>query len=377
MDILHPIYIFIFIVLLVTFLISDTLPQKQTNSILWFCAVLMIIACGGRDWVGADYPVYREMYEVGFPLYTSYSDVLDKALFRPNAMDIEWAFVLLNKLVFDFGLTFYTMTFIMAGVSITLQLKTFLKYSAVPVLSFLFYYMATYFFTESGQMRQGMGTAICVFSIRYIIKRDIKGFLLCMYFALGMHKSTVVFIPAYWLVKLPLDGKKWIPIIILAMISAPFQIYTLFGGFISSIAPQDVSSAYTGYSKDTYYGQEMKSGLGDVINLTWMTFMLLYDKKAERKIPYYEYYRNLSFFGLCLYYVFRGNTIFATRLPGSYMSYTGFFAVPGVAVAVGTELFRIFRVGFITYFVAFSYAFASMNARSGHFTLSTYKNILW
>jgi hypothetical protein len=356
---------------------SERMNASNTQKTLWFTAFLMIIAAGGRDWVGADYPVYRSMYNFGFPNFTTYEDVWNKATFQPNTMDIEWFYVLVNKILFDFRMSFHVLTFLLAIASISMQVSTFHKYSALPVLSMIFYFMPIYFITDCGQMRQGIGTAICIFSIRYIVERKVWKFLLCIFFALGMHKSTIIFLPAYWIAALPINGVRWIPIIVTCMILAPFKAYALFGGLIESIAPQEISDSYTGYSADKYYGNELETGLGDVINLFLIILIILYDKKGEKKIYYFEYFRNLALFGYCLYYIFRGNAIFATRLPGVYMAFSGYFAIPGIMMAMKKEIFRVLKLGFIVYFLLLCYAFSKVNAVKGSFTKDKYHNILW
>ncbi len=377
MHILHPIYLIIFAILLLTFLVSRNLEPNEGKRFVIFSAILMIIMAGGRQDVGADFPVYSRMYYIGFPNYTTYADVWRKATFQPNTMEIEWIYVLINKVFFELRFPFFFITFLMVILSISLQFDTFFRYSEIPVLSALFYFMAIYFFTDSGQMRQGLGTAICVFSVRYIIRGEKWKFLLCVLIALGMHKSTVIFLPAYWIARLPLTGNQWIPILITSVILAPFEVYNLFGGVLTALTPQDVSSAFEGYSNDTYYGNELKSGLGDAINIGFILLILLFDRVAQRKIAYYEYFRNMALFGFCLYYIFRGNAIFATRLPGVYIAMAGYFAVPGIVKALNREMQIVMKLGIVTYFLLFYYAFSSVNADRARFTYGKYDNIIW
>lgn len=377
MHLLHPIYLVVFVLLLAGFAMSSSINKRSMKLMLYFCAFLMIIAAGFRTDVGADYPVYNRLYWLGFPNYTTYLDVWKKATFQPNTMEIEWLYVLLNKIFYDVGLPFFMITLVMAFSSVSLQLNSFLKFSELPVLSMLSYFMAIYFFTDSGQMRQGIGTAICVFSVRYIIKRDLWRYLICMFIALGMHKSTVIFLPAYWIATLPFMNKQWIPILITCIILAPFQVYNLFGGIITSLTPQDVSNAFEGYSNDTYYGKEMQTGAGDLINIFFIFIILIFDKTAQRRIAYYEYYRNLALFGYCLYYIFRGNTIFATRLPGVYIVMAGYFAVPGIVEAVSEQTKVLLKTVLISYFLAFCFLFSKVNADRARFTIDKYENILW
>lgn len=377
MHLLHPIFLIIFLAMILLFFTEEKLSDSAQKYSMIFIGILLVIGAGGRDWVGADFPVYYRMYFDGFPNFTTYADVWHKATFQPNSMEIEWLYVLLNKIFYDLRMPFFMITMVMIIGSVWLQFSTFRKYSAAPMLSLLFYFMPLYFFADCGQMRQGMGTAICIFAVRYIIKKDLKTFLIVMFFALGMHKSTIVFLPAYWIAKLPLNRNMWIPILIGSVLLAPFEIYNYFGSFFSALAPQDVSNAFEGYSNDSYYGQEMKSGLGDVINVFWIIFILVFDKKAQEKMPYYEYYRNLALFGYCLYYIMRGNMIFATRLPGVYLAYSGYLAIPAILMSMKNEMKTAMRLGFVTYFLLFCFAFSKVNAEKGRFTSNTYHNIFW
>lgn len=56
-------------------------------------------------------------------------------------------------------------------------------------------------------MRQGISIAIVLFSYRFIINRQVKYFLFCMILATILHKSTLLFLPVYWLY-----GSKYINI---------------------------------------------------------------------------------------------------------------------------------------------------------------------
>ncbi len=146
---------------------------------VFIAGALIIFAVGFRSDVGADYPVYRTLF-AGFALYTDYGQVFDKALFRSSTEEIEWIFVLINKLVFDFGMPFYVVTLIMAIITVTLKFTTIYRNVAFPALALLFYFMPIMFFEDSGQMRQGLGIAVCVFSFKYIKERNLIMFLLCM-----------------------------------------------------------------------------------------------------------------------------------------------------------------------------------------------------
>ena len=126
MPILHPIFILIFVFLAFASYYEIFKLEKKQSVFVWVAGILIVIAVGFRLHVGADYPVYKMLFS-GFAIYTTYGDVLDKALFRPNTEEIEWIFVLINKIVFDFGFPFYIVTFIMALISVSLKFATIYK----------------------------------------------------------------------------------------------------------------------------------------------------------------------------------------------------------------------------------------------------------
>lgn len=376
MPILHPIFIVIFLFLAVASYWEIFKLEKKQSIFVWIAALLIIVAIGFRLDAGADYPVYRMLFS-GFAIYTSYADVLDKALFRENAEEIEWIFVLINKLVFDFGFPFYIVTFIMALIAVSLKFTAIYKNVAYPTLALMFYFMPIMFFEDSGQMRQGLGIAVCVASFKFIKDRNLFMFILCMYIALGFHKTSIIFVPAYWIVKIPMNSKRIFWVLVVALLSSPFELYRLGGGIFGSIAPDDLSGAYTGYLDDRYYGTEVETGLNDIVKLFFIGILIKYDKEGCDEVWWYEYMRNLAVFGMALFYFFRSNQIFAVRLPGAYMFFVTMFCMSNLVYAVKGRRRQFLYLGFMTYFVAMFFYFGKGNGDKGRFSSDKYTNALW
>lgn len=376
MPILHPIFITIFLILAVASYMEVFKTENRQSIFIWIAGFLMVIAVGFRIDVGADYPVYRTLF-AGFALYITYGDVLDKALFRPNTEEIEWIFVLVNKLIFDFGMPFYIVTLAMAIITLSLKLTTIYKNVEFPALAVLFYFMPIMFFEDSGQMRQGLGIAISVFSFKFIKERNLLMFLLCMYIALGFHKTSIVFIPAYWLVRIPLNKTRIFWILVISLLLSPLELYKFGGSLFESIAPQDVGGAYTGYLNDHYYGTEVETGLNDIVKLLWIIILIRYDDDGCENVWYYEYMRNLAVFGLAMFYFFRSNEIFAVRLPGAYLFFLTMFCLPNLVYAVRDSVKRMLYFGFMTYLIMMFFYFGRGTADRGRFTAGKYQNVLW
>lgn len=373
---LHPVFTLLFVFMAVSSYVELYVLKKKTPIFLIIAAISLIILSGFRYFVGADYPIYKNLY-VNFPIYATYQDVWDKALFRPTSEQIEWIFVLINKVLFDMGMPFYMVTFVMVLMSVTLKFTTIYQNLALPILGAFMYFMPLFFFEDSGQIRQGMGVAVCVFSFRYIKSRNLWMFLLMIYIALGFHKTAVVFLPAYWIVKIPMNSTRIITVIILAIILSPFEVYRVFGSLIDTIGTQDVSGGFMGYVDDSQFGQAVDFGLSDIVKVFFIYLLVKYDKDACREILYYEYMRNLAVFGLFLFYIFRENRIFAIRLPGAYMFFMSVFVVPSIIYAVRQEVQKKLYMIFILYLILMYFNFSKGNGKGGNFTFGRYQNVLW
>lgn len=73
---------------------------------VWIVVFGMIVFVGFRDWIGADYGAYVQMYEY-FGQRTAYSTVYNKAFFSGSErLEVEWLYVLIGKYVYDFGFPF-------------------------------------------------------------------------------------------------------------------------------------------------------------------------------------------------------------------------------------------------------------------------------
>lgn len=376
MSILHPVFILIFLFLAFASYWEVFKLEKKQSIFVWIAAVAVVVAVGLRLDAGADYPVYKMLFS-GFAIYTTYGDVFDKALFRPNTEEIEWIFVLINKLVFDFGMPFYIVTLIMALLAVSLKFTAIYQNVAFPSLALLFYFMPIMFFEDAGQMRQGLGIAVCVASFKFIKERNLFMFLLCMYIALGFHKTSIVFLPAYWIVLIPLNSKRIFWVLLIALLSSPLELYRLGGDLFSSLAPDDLSGAYTGYLDDRYYGTEVETGLNDIVKLFFIGILIKYDKEGCDQVWWYEYMRNLAVFGLALFYFFRSNEIFAVRLPGAYMFFVTMFCMTSLVYATKGRARQILYAGFMTYFVAMFFYFGKGNGTKGGFSADRYTNVLW
>ena len=369
---LHPAFTALFI-LLILFSFQEVYRSEEKKSALaiWFIAVFMIVLVGFRGNVGADYPIYRSFYSLYFPT-VDYSQIVDRMFFRQSSIDIEWMYVLLNKWVFAFGGPFQTFTLVSAIITIGVKLRIYYQNSLYPIFTVLLFFIPGFFIADSGHMRQALGMTMCLVSYQFIKSRKFWWFLLCLYVAYGFHKSAIIFLPAYWLVLIPMNSNRIFYAIIACVILSPFQVYNLFSGFLSGLNLQDVSNGYNGY-----IGYEDKaSSFMDGVMVLNSLLVIAYDKVASKKIWYYEYMRNIVVVGVCLYFIFRDNPVFSTRLVGVYISFTCII-IPNIIASLNLNMKRVWHLFFVGFMIFYYFVFASYQGNAGRFTPDRYQNFLW
>ncbi|SFI43675.1 EpsG family protein [Halpernia frigidisoli] len=374
MQILHPVFT-VTILILIGYSFLEVYGREIKNyKTVWFVVILLIIFAGFRKGVGADYPIYQSMYSY-FPLHIDYAEIFSKALFQKNSLEIEWLYLLFNNTFFLAGLPFFIFTAFVAIIALIPKFYTIEKYVAYPATGLLLYIIPAYFIADCGQIRQGLAMAVAIFSFKYIKERNLLMFLIVMYFALGFHKSAAVFVPAYWLAKVPLTKTKIIALVLFCMALSPFEIYNNLG-FLNAIAPQEVYQGYSDYV-NIEGGETGIIKFFDLISLLYVFFIVTLNEETCAKIPYYEYMRNLGLCGVCLFFVMRGSPIFSTRLPGIYMFFAAMILPNNLASIADIRYKKFLHLILVLFVVFYYFVFASYQGRNGRFTPDRYQNYLW
>lgn len=374
MTFLHPVFtiVFVFLIFYSFVEVNRGDNNKTPKFIFWTIGAYMIVAVGYRKYVGADYPVYEGMYNQYFPM-VDFGILFDKMLFRETQVDVEWMYGMLNKLVFLTGVPFKDFTLISAIITISGKLSVYYKNSQYPIFSVLLFIIPAYFIADSGHMRQALGMTFCMLSFQFIKERKIWWYLLCLYIAFGFHKSTIVFLPAYWLAIIPMNSSRILYALLVCVILSPFQIYNSFSGFLDTLNVQDVSNGYNGYINYESSGSSFMDGLMLVFSFLLVTF----DKATCQKIYYYEYMRNILVTGICLYFIMRSNPVFSTRLVGSYLGFAS-LVVPNIVAAMDNKnTKKMTHLFFVAFMIFYYFVFAKYQGNAGRFTPDKYQNFLW
>lgn len=370
---LHPIFTILTIVLVV-YSFLEVNNYKNYNSV-WVVVALLTVLIGLRFWIGADYGIYfRAYHDLGEKLDSS--DILKMITEGRKQVHMEWLYLFFANITYEAGLSFYIFTFLLAIVSISIKYKVFSDNAVYPAFALLLFMYPTLFVSDGGQMRQGMAMAILLFSFKYIKERRLLMFLFTIYIAVGFHTSATVFIIAYWVVLIPMNSTRILTVILICMALSPLKLYQ----YVSLLDSLSSTGFYSGYSAYESLDIEETSvrfiKLSDLVCIVYTYFLVTYDKVACQKIPYYEYIRNIGVLAICLYFIFRWNDIFASRLVSNFLIYMPIVLV-NIVAAVSSDKLRKSLQYVLLVFVIFQYfVYANMHGLRAGYTIE-YRNLLW
>ena len=377
MSLLHP-YFLIAMVYMLFFSVQEVFGRKVDKKWFWVLAVYLMILAGFRNNVGPDYGSYVMIYV--YSDTKQYIDIFLKALHVQGSenVDLEWLFALINKVLMNvFNAPFYFVTLIIAICAIIFKVEYTEDNTFYPFTFTLFMFIPNFFIGESGQIRQNLGTFIVYFAIRYIKERKLLLYLFWMFIATGIHNVCYLFIPMYWLVKVPINRFWMLTLIIGSILLSPFEVYRIFGDYLNGLSSDSMLvEGFTGYIDQTTERLNGGVGIPEVMMAVLTFFLFTFDDKMMEKYPYYEYHKVYAVLGICLYFIFRNNSIFSSRMAGAFIGFA-YIIIPNTMYVVSANTKRAIY-SFIIAMVLFNFiVFSSFkNIIGGRFTIELYKNFI-
>ena len=370
---LHPVFTILTIVLVV-YSFLEVNNHKKYNSV-WLVVALLIVLIGLRFWIGADYGNYFKAYN-DFGKRLDVSDIFNIVVDGRQEIHMEWLYLLFANFIYELDLSFYAFTFFLAIISISIKYKVFNDNVVYPALTMLLFMFPTLFISDGGHMRQGMAMTILLFSFKYIKERKLFLFLFMMYLAIGFHTSAAIFIIAYWIAWVPMNSTRILIVVLVSAALSPLKIYQ-YVSLLDSLTSTEVYSGYQSYgSLDIEENSVRFVKLTDLMCIMYTYFLVTYDKVACQKIPYYEYMRNIGVLGICLYFIFRRNDIFASRLVANYFIYMPMVLVNIVAAVNSDKLRKSLHYTLLILVVFQYFVYANMHGLRAGYTIE-YRNLLW
>lgn len=377
MSLLHP-YFIIAIIYMLFFSIQEVFGNKVEKKWFWFLAIYLVILAGLRDNVGPDYGSYKMIY-----IYSGskeYINIFLKALHLEGSenVDLEWLYALINKVLLNvFNAPYYVLTLVIAIFAIFFKVEYTDDNTFYPFTFTLFMFIPNFFIGESGQIRQNLGTFIAYFALRFIKERKLLLYLFWMFIASGIHNVCYLFIPMYWLVRFPMNKMMMLVLIIASVFASPFEVYRIFGDFLTNLSSESMLvEGFNGYMDESTQRLNGGFGIPEAMMIILTFFLFVFDDKMMEKYPYYEYHKVYAVLGICMYFIFRNNPIFSSRMAGAFIGFS-YIIIPNAMYVVSANTKKLIYIFIIALFLFNFIVFASFkNIIGGRFTIELYKNFL-
>ena len=185
-----------FISVIIFYSTLNSSKKIQIQMVTMFLLALAVFV-GLSDMLGGyDRYIYSELYDSmadvthgGGNPWTSYSFAFYGGEFGYGTFCALLTYITGNRYIFIFIAT------IVIYVLLIRSLKQYVDNAPFAVVMF----MGLWFFFTFTYLRQVIGCTIVWLSIKYIIERDWKRFLLIWFIAFSFHNSAIIFLPMYYL----------------------------------------------------------------------------------------------------------------------------------------------------------------------------------
>ncbi|WP_074035901.1 EpsG family protein [Exiguobacterium profundum] len=179
-------------------LIRNEIPSRRAWFVS-FATIQWIVLSGFRDvTVGADTAQYKALFlqSQTLPL-GAFTDRFFEIVFTESE---DPGFYLFQRLI-QYAITDYQVYLVLIAMIFMIPLGYFIyKYSSEPLISFLLFSVLFYEFFAVTGLRQTVATALVVLvGYHFVRARKLGWFLLLVCIAMTIHKSSLIFVPFYFL----------------------------------------------------------------------------------------------------------------------------------------------------------------------------------
>ena len=224
------VYLFIFV--LVLFFNSYAVKYNYNHDrALFFSFVILAVFVGISDMLGGyDRYIYSELFDGIANITNEGGDYKYSAIYELYPSEVGYigsniflSFITSNRYVFILLYTFiiYFLYY--------LSLK---EYSTNYFFAMMLFMGLMFFFTFT-YLRQMVGVGIAWFAIRYIYKRNLYKFIICILIAASFHNSAIVLLPLYFLSIKRFKQKNVFIFMLLCLIlglsGGPSALFRLYG----------------------------------------------------------------------------------------------------------------------------------------------------
>lgn len=202
-------YVFMFSIISAMAIINRFMTRRISKKTVYIlsCMVILFFTIFRDERVGFDTIAYC----VGF------SGIAQLPWNLLNTWRWEYGYVLLNRILSIFSIDWQ---FFIMAMGFLIQIPIFYwiwRESKDPCMSLVVFIGCGQWASTTYLYRQWCALVILLYSLKYIKDKKLGRFILAIIFAMQFHKTAIVFLPAYFLYRVPIK-MKWI------LIAMPFSI---------------------------------------------------------------------------------------------------------------------------------------------------------
>lgn len=182
---------------------------NRVKCAIFFASLPPMFISAVRYYVGTD---YLRTYYTGFyrMLEGSYID------------GFEIGYVALNKIIQLFSDNVFILFAITSIIFVGFIYADIFTLSSNIPCSIILLFVTRYYFISMNGVRQFISLAILTYSIKYIIRKDLKKYIIFLLLAISFHYTSILFTPVYFLSNFKISIKKTFKLIIISTISFRF-----------------------------------------------------------------------------------------------------------------------------------------------------------
>lgn len=257
---------------------------------IMFLILVFCFFCGVRYNVGVDYIAYLNNY-------LHYQNV------GINLLEKEFLFQFITKAMAGSGFHFSFYFAFLAFIQIYFVIKSFEKEKEILRYLPLLILLGTSFLYWTNAIRHMIAAAIFLYSLRYVKSKNLFKYLICIAFAFLFHKSSLLLVPFYYILRIDIfASKSWTLIIIL------ISFIVQMAGVIEPLIKQlsfildflGYSYSYENFDLIMSKENDRNFGVRSVIIMAIPVVVILYNNQLKNYFSHtnYTYYYNLMVMGL-------------------------------------------------------------------------------
>lgn len=199
---------------------------------------ILICVCGLRSVkIGLDTPQYYFLFH-DIATTGNLFEIISQT--KDDPIHPEWGYVLYEWILsyLCFG-NYYCFLFFTAILTITPVMWLIYTYSKMPWLSITLFILFGYFTFYMSGLRQALAMTFCIIAFHYSAQNKIIRYLFYIAIAFLFHRTALIFLPIYWIKRIPLN--KLVIISTIVLIGLSFYLRYIFYDLFMLISRIDYS----------------------------------------------------------------------------------------------------------------------------------------